>query len=271
MTFRLEKSALYFALLVAWVATLGSLYFSEVRHFVPCEWCWRQRILMYPLILIFSVGLLRKDEHLPYYTATISALGLSASTYHYLLQKTSWFTEACTAGVPCSSAYINWFGFITIPFLALIAFMLIFFCSLIALTSEHFIWDEDEATHWPLLLSIVAFGLLPFAFSFLPAAPKEENRNAELFIPSDGASLYSNNCSACHGAQAEGVENLGPALAGSDFTFNTPVEEWIALVKAGRAADHPDNKSRIPMPAFPHLADNDLQAIFSFLRLSSQE
>ncbi|MGB0389893.1 MAG: disulfide bond formation protein B, partial [Ardenticatenaceae bacterium] len=86
MSSKLEKNALYFALLVAWVATLGSLYFSNVRHFEPCEWCWRQRILMYPLIVILSVGLLRKDEQLSYYSATISGLGVLASSYHYLLQ-----------------------------------------------------------------------------------------------------------------------------------------------------------------------------------------
>lgn len=32
--------------------------------------------------------------------------------------------KPCVSGVPCSGQYINWFGFITIPFLALIAFIL---------------------------------------------------------------------------------------------------------------------------------------------------
>ncbi|MEM7737254.1 MAG: disulfide bond formation protein B, partial [Deinococcota bacterium] len=35
------------AWLIALVATAGSLYFSEVRNFIPCTFCWYQRILMY--------------------------------------------------------------------------------------------------------------------------------------------------------------------------------------------------------------------------------
>ncbi|MED4739629.1 disulfide bond formation protein B, partial [Bacillus subtilis] len=44
----------------------------------------------------------------------------------------------CVSGVPCSGQYINWFGFITIPFLALIAFILIiiFMCLLNGEKSE---------------------------------------------------------------------------------------------------------------------------------------
>ena len=35
---------------VSLIATLGSLYFSEVRNYIPCEMCWYQRILMYPIL-----------------------------------------------------------------------------------------------------------------------------------------------------------------------------------------------------------------------------
>ncbi len=275
MTVKLEKAALYFALLVAWIAMLGSLYFSDVLHFIPCEWCWRQRILMYPLVLILSIGILRKDEELPYYTAVISGLGLSASTYHYLLQKTSWFSDACTAGVPCSSAYINWFGFVTIPFLALLAFTFIFFASLITLTSEHYIWDEEDSIPWLMLLSIIGFASVPIVLSFLHAATAEDvaaNTPPALVIPPSGRELYNQKCAACHGTDGEGAEGLGIALVGTDFTLNQSAEEWIAFVKEGRPADHPDNKSGNPMPPkgnATELTDEDLQAIFSFLRLES--
>ena len=285
MTFKVEKYALYFAHLVAWTAMLGSLYFSEVRHFIPCEWCWRQRILMYPLVLITAVGLWRRDELLPYYTLVFSSLGMSASTYHYLLQKTTWFssTGSCQAGVACSTAYINWLGFITIPFLALIAFMLIFFCSMIALSSRDFIWedeeDEEDASFSLVpVLSIIAVALLPFAFSFLPQSVQDEHAShqagAEQITPiSDGATLYRETCASCHGPEGEGVANLGSALVGSEFTLNTPDEEWINFVREGRPADHPDNKSGIAMPPSggrSDLSDDDLQAILSHLRLNSQ-
>ncbi len=165
----LESYALYFALLVAWVATLGSLYFSEVRGYAPCTWCWYQRILMYPMALILPVGLLRRDAQLPYYTLAFSLLGMTASTYHYLLQKTTWFSAGtfCTGGVPCNLAYINWFGFITIPFLALIAFTLILFASAIALTARRPLWDEEATTPWLPVLAVIVAALLVFAPAFL--------------------------------------------------------------------------------------------------------
>ena len=49
------------------------------------------------------------------------------SFFHYLEQKVPGFAEIkpCANGVPCSAEYINWLGFITIPFLALVAFTLI--------------------------------------------------------------------------------------------------------------------------------------------------
>ena len=45
-------AALTVAAAVAVVATAGSLYLSEVAHFVPCKLCWYQRIAMYPLPVI---------------------------------------------------------------------------------------------------------------------------------------------------------------------------------------------------------------------------
>src|SRR5690349_8017587 len=112
----LDRKSLYIALLAAWVAMLGSLYFSEVAHFVPCVLCWYQRILMYPLTLLLAIGLMRKDENLPLLVLPFSVLGLGVATYHYLLEKTDLFdaTATCQAGAPCTTAWINWFGFVTI-------------------------------------------------------------------------------------------------------------------------------------------------------------
>ena len=44
---RLENGLIFISI-VSLVATLGSLYFSEIRGFEPCTLCWYQRILMYP-------------------------------------------------------------------------------------------------------------------------------------------------------------------------------------------------------------------------------
>ncbi|WP_261130002.1 disulfide oxidoreductase [Bacillus sp. Marseille-Q3570] len=113
------------AWIISLIAFLGSLYFSEIAGFVPCEFCWYQRILMYPSAIILGIGWYIEDMKLPYYVLPFSVIGVGVSTFHYLHQKTEWFTQAvvCTQGVPCSGMYINWLGFITIPFLALIAFL----------------------------------------------------------------------------------------------------------------------------------------------------
>lgn len=114
------------AMAVAWAALLGSLYFSEVRGFAPCELCWYQRILMYPLALVTLVGVVRNDESLPVYVLPFSVLGMGVSGYHYLIQLGVFGqTNACTVGVPCNLRYVEYGGFVTIPFMALTAFVLI--------------------------------------------------------------------------------------------------------------------------------------------------
>ncbi|RBP05563.1 disulfide oxidoreductase [Rossellomorea aquimaris] len=118
---------LYGAWLISIIATLGSLYFSEVRGFIPCELCWFQRIAMYPLTLILGVATFQNDSGLKKIILPMSIIGGAISLLHYLEQKVEGFggIKPCANGVPCNAEYINWFGFITIPFLALTAFILI--------------------------------------------------------------------------------------------------------------------------------------------------
>ena len=118
-------------ILLSWItsiiATLGSLYFSEVMHFIPCTLCWFQRILMYPLSILLGVGVYYQDRKVYRYVLPLSIIGMFVSLYQYSLQKLPFMEqfEACTSGVPCSGQYINWLGFITIPLLAFFAFTII--------------------------------------------------------------------------------------------------------------------------------------------------
>lgn len=130
---RISSLLLYGAWLVSLIAMLGSLYFSEIEGFIPCELCWYQRISMYPLVLILGIATFKNDLQVPRYVLPLSLLGGSISVLHYLEQKVPGFggIKPCVSGVPCSSEYINWMGFITIPFLALIAFVLITIAMLI--------------------------------------------------------------------------------------------------------------------------------------------
>lgn len=125
----MDRRKLYLQLLflTSLFATLGSLYFSEIRQYVPCEFCWYQRILMYPIVIISLIGLVRNDFGAKYYIRVFSILGVIMAGYHYALQKISFLGNGMAAceGVSCTVQYINWLGFITIPLLSFTAFSII--------------------------------------------------------------------------------------------------------------------------------------------------
>jgi disulfide bond formation protein DsbB len=116
----------YLAFGTALVATLGSLYYSEIVGFVPCTLCWYQRILMYPITLLALVGILTRDDNLSSYVLPLSGLGIVLSSYHYLIQLgVISHSPVCSVGVPCDLRYVNHLGFVTIPLMALTAFVVI--------------------------------------------------------------------------------------------------------------------------------------------------
>jgi len=135
----LGKYSLYLAFLQAWVATIGSLYFSEVQKLEPCVLCWWQRIFMYPIIIILSVGMLRKDKNVVFYVLPMSIIGAAIAFYQYLLQFTP-LAEinplVCTSSAPCEEIQVAYFGFITIPFLSLLAFVAIATLMLVKLRTK---------------------------------------------------------------------------------------------------------------------------------------
>ncbi len=126
--FLIGTNIVFLCFMIASIATLGSLFFSEVMGFVPCSMCWYQRIFMYPLVLIFLVNLLYPDEKLFKYSIPVVITGLVLSIYHNLLMFGIIPESAvpCASGIPCSTEYISWFGFITIPFLSLVAYLMLF-------------------------------------------------------------------------------------------------------------------------------------------------
>ena len=272
-----ERLALYVALLAAWLATLGSLWFSEVRYLIPCEFCWYQRILMYPMALILPIGLLSRDRRLPLYTIALSGIGMLVSTYHYLLQKTTLFSgaTACTGGVSCSA--IDWqaFGFVTIPFLALIAFAIIFVSSLVALTAHEPLWEESETLRdrptWLPVASIIALSLLAFAPSFLnpPPPPPEIEPLPTIGALPDAQPIYAANCMGCHGTQGQGAPNSAPAL--TDSALLRDPDRFAEIVREGRPFDHPDNVSGLPMPPFPTLTADEIEALRFYLQALARQ
>lgn len=116
------------AWIVSIIATCGSLYLSEVMKFVPCEFCWFQRIFMYPLTILLGIAVWKEEKHIITYVLPMSIIGGCISLTHYLKQMVPAFNKivpCSNIGVPCSAKYLEWFGFITIPFMCLVAFIMI--------------------------------------------------------------------------------------------------------------------------------------------------
>ncbi|MEK9176534.1 MAG: disulfide bond formation protein B [Patescibacteria group bacterium] len=123
----LKENLAQLALLTATLATISSLFFSEVLKLSPCLLCWYQRICMYPLVLILAVCIWKKDKNLPYLVLPLSIIGTIIAIYHNLLyyKIIPENLAPCTLGISCTTRQIEWFGFVTIPLLSLLAFILI--------------------------------------------------------------------------------------------------------------------------------------------------
>ncbi|HEY0827993.1 MAG TPA: disulfide oxidoreductase [Bacilli bacterium] len=121
------EHGLHICWVIAFIATIGSLYFSEIASYLPCKLCWYQRIMMYPLVIILGIAAAKKEYRTAQYVLPMTIIGGCISLYHYLMEKTTWIESSNTTcgPIPCDYEWINWLGFITIPFLALTAFMLI--------------------------------------------------------------------------------------------------------------------------------------------------
>ena len=132
----LRKDAQRLAFSVAAVSTVGSFWFSEVGGFVPCEFCWYQRILMYPLVVVLGVAVWRGDDLLRWRALPFSLLGVVVSAYHVQLQ---WFPDqgsSCNVAAPCTQQWVDRFGFVSIPVMSFCGFVAITVLILVATVRE---------------------------------------------------------------------------------------------------------------------------------------
>jgi disulfide bond formation protein DsbB len=130
-----EGYELWLAFVVASIATGGSLFFSEIAHFVPCELCWYQRICMYPLSITTLLAALFDDPRAARYLLPLPVVGAGVSVYHLLVENgVVGESLTCRISAPggCTVKWINEFGYMTIPTLALTAFALVFAFLLLA-------------------------------------------------------------------------------------------------------------------------------------------
>ncbi len=134
----MHKNFLKFNFLIVLAGISGSLYFSEILKYPPCVLCWYQRICLYPLVVIFGIGIWYNDNSYRKYALPLLVSGLVISGYHNLVYY-GFVSEAltpCTQGVSCSSRQLELFGYITIPLLSLFAFITCTYLTILSASSN---------------------------------------------------------------------------------------------------------------------------------------
>jgi disulfide bond formation protein DsbB len=127
-----DDVALPLATAIAAVATGGSLYLSEVAGYLPCVLCWYQRIAMYPLTIVLGVAALRRDGRVWLTAVPIAAIGSAVSVWHIAIERNPALGGPCDPAAPCSIRWVDEFGFLTLPTMALIAYLAIIVLTLVA-------------------------------------------------------------------------------------------------------------------------------------------
>jgi disulfide bond formation protein DsbB len=145
---------LWAAFIVAAVATGGSLFFSLIANFLPCELCWYQRICMYPLSILSLILAWHGDNRAARYLLPLPVVGAGVSIYHMLIAYGAIHEPTtCQASAPGTGCAFNWlaiphadesFGYLQIPTLALTGFLLLIGFLVLATTGE-----TDEAATLP--------------------------------------------------------------------------------------------------------------------------
>lgn len=122
-----RKDLLFMCWVIAVVATLGSLGFQYVLDLPPCVLCWYQRIAMYPLAILLGMAFFRKDTAISIYALSLSVAGVCIAFYHNLLyyHVIPEGIAPCMEGVSCTTRQLVWAGFVTIPLLSLVSFILV--------------------------------------------------------------------------------------------------------------------------------------------------
>jgi disulfide bond formation protein DsbB len=306
---RLREYLIYVAWSQALIATLGSLFLSEVMGFIPCNLCWYQRILMYPLVIIIGIGILLRDAKVRYYILPLSLLGLGIGLYHNLLYYglIPETLQPCTSGVPCSTRWIEWFGFMGIPFAAFTAFTDITLTVIWHKPSDYDERNQTEAAsqvsnqrllNWTsaalivMYIGIVAVGLASRVIENARPIDNSSGATADEFTvaTSDapvvlsatpypenfiltGQRVYLSQCSACHGQNAQGVVNLGLPLVDTEFMRERSDDDLLEFIRTGRHPSDPQSQTGAMMPGSggnPALTNTEILAVIAYLRSLAQ-
>ncbi len=131
----IQPYARILAFIIAMVSMSGSLFYSEVAKYTPCLLCWWQRIFMYPQTLIIAMGIIKNDKNAADYSIGLSAVGAIIATYHYYIQLGGKSFFSCAQigfSSECSERFSLEFGYVSIPMMALSAFVAIMILMIIS-------------------------------------------------------------------------------------------------------------------------------------------
>ncbi len=141
----LVEAALPLGAAIALVASAGSLALSEIAGYTPCVLCWYQRIAMYPLSVILLVAAARRDRAVWMTAVPLAGVGATIATWHVAIERRpSLAGDVCDPAAPCALRWVEEFGFLTLPTMALIGFLAIIGLALVA---RHGIGPEPEDEH----------------------------------------------------------------------------------------------------------------------------
>lgn len=146
------------------VATLWSLYygyfgdpvlnyyyqewFVTANGLTPCPMCWFARILMYPIVILGILEWKRKDGSMYTPILVMSGLWIILEYYQYWFQMANTVTEVKSAicgvwaEVSCAATDVMYGGWLTIPLLCLVAFIVIFITA--AYAYRHYLTHHNK-------------------------------------------------------------------------------------------------------------------------------
>lgn len=142
--------ALPLATAIALVTTLGSLYYSEIAGYPPCTLCWYQRIAIYPQVIVLGVAALRRDRAVWLTSVPLAAVGVAISVWHVVIERFPSLAGPCDPANPCTIKWVEEFGLLTVPTMALIVGSAFIALTLVARTAPEpepaTVTDHDPAS-----------------------------------------------------------------------------------------------------------------------------
>ncbi len=125
----LETRALVLAFAFSVVATVSSLFYSQIANLPPCSLCWIQRYLLFPQVIMLGLAWWFESRRIVKYSSALSVVGMLVSGYHSYLQYGGSNHVLCNAfggAVSCAQRYFLEFGYITMPIMSFTIFALLF-------------------------------------------------------------------------------------------------------------------------------------------------